>query len=733
LKKTSLFLLLISFLNAYTVSKIEFEGLSYLSENSAKELLDFYSDTVTDKQINDSIKKLYSQGYFDDIFVEYKNETLIFHFIEKSTISKVTLTGFLDTDDERQKEFLQLSKGNLFDKAKVEEVKTRISEALNFKGSVDNAIEIRETKLDNGTTEIEFLVREGEEIIIKDLELSGREKESFTKIENNMGNKHKEGFGWLMGRNSGEMKIKELEIDSARIKDYYMRRGYIDVVVSKPFAQIEFNRYTSSLKYEISEGVPYDVSGIEIEIDRDIVDLEELKENFKLEAGDRFNIDWVRKDISKIKTAVADKGYAFVNIYPNFERDREKQEVKVVYKVRTKSRVKIRDVIISNNRVTLDRVIRREVFVAPGDWYNLTDIKDSKNALGRLGYFDEVNLEEIKVSDTEIDIAVYVKEGRTGSIQVGGGYSTYLGFTFDTSLTDRNVFGSGIDMSLAFQYSKISKTYTLSFSNPRLFDSLYSGTFNVTHSEIDRDYYDVVDRGFGFNIGRRIGRHFTANFGYSYSDTQYTNVDDNLTDDAESYIKSAVSLGLKYDTTDDYFVPREGVTIYNGVEYAGVGGTAKFVKNTLSFNVYQGLQDYIDYDMILRYKSKLRYMKDTGMIPLYESLHMGGIGTVRGYDPFSFPNRELDEYQNMKALRSFTHSFEISLPISEQAKLRWTPFIDYGYLGDNDFEDFKRGGYGISLEWQSPMAPIQFIFSRPFDDKPTDDISKFEFTMGRRF
>jgi outer membrane protein insertion porin family len=731
----------ITAVQSYVVSKIEFKGLYHLSESSAKELLKFEEKSVvSDREIDKAIKNFYKLNYFNDVWVDYfeQNETLSFNFREKSRISKVSITGFLENDEEQQKDFLGIKKGSFLDKAKIEESKNRILEALDYKGTVDNIVEVKESQLDNGTTELQFIAREGEEIIIRDLELKGAKSFDTKEIQSEMSNREKEGFGWLYGRNSGEMKIKELEIDSHRIKEFYMENGFLDAKVSKPFADIEFSRYGASLKYIIDEGKQYFVKSVNISIDKDdILDINNTLENeLILQGGDKFNIKRFRRDMEKIKSLVADKGYAFVDVNPDLDRDSENKVVSISYKIRTGEQVKIRNVLVSGNRLTLDKVVRRDIFLAPGDLYSLTDLKDSKNALGRLGYFDEVNIKEERVSDTEIDLIVSVKEGRSGMIQIGGGYSTYLGLTFDAGISDKNIFGSGMDLGLSLQISNISTNYSLTLFNPRLNDSLYSGSFSVSQNKQEyEDFYTVEDIGFGVSIGKRLLRNLKSSLGYNYSDVEYTNVSEEYDDPfyTEGYIKSAISLSLTYDSTDDYFVPREGFILSDTIEYAGVSGDAKFTKNTLSFNAYLGFLDYLDYDLILRYKSKLRTMNDNGFIPLNEAITMGGIGTVRGYDPFAFPNRDLDEYKYTKALKSFTNSIEASIPISKQAKLRLTGFVDYGWIGVEDFSMEDRGGYGLALEWISPMAPIQFVFSRTFNDEITDKTSSFEFTMGRRF
>jgi len=725
------------FANNYIVSHIDFSGLDSLSKNSAKELLGFDENSVpNDSEINSAIKRLYSQGYFDDIEVKYydKNETIQFIFIEKSRISQISITGFLENDEEKQKEFLKIKKGSFVDNAKINSTKNKILDALDFTGTIDNIVEVHQVKLDNGTTELEFIAREGEQIIIKKLEFDGLKSFSHSELENQITNRAEEGFGWLIGRNDGKMKIKEAEIDSERIREFYMERGFIDVIVSKPIANIDFYRYIVTIKYKINEGEKYKINNINFDfIDEVPENLKKELLKFKLKKDQNFNIKYLRDDIQNLKNIVADLGYAFVEISPDVKKI-NKNSLDIIYKIKKGNRVKIRNVIISGNRLTLDRIVRREIYLAPNDFYNLTDLKDSKNSLGRLGYFDDVQIKEEKISDNEIDLIVSVKEGQSGMVQVGGGYSTYLGLTFDAGISDRNIFGSGIDLGFALQISKISTNYSITLTNQRINDSLYSGSFSVNRNKHEYDYYTVKDVGFDISIGRKFTRNIKSSIGYSYSDVQYSDISANFdTTYTESYLKSSIFINTTYDTTDDYFTPREGLILADSIEYAGLSGDAKFLKNTLSFNSYFGLNKYIDYDLILRSKSKLRTINDNGFIPINESIYMGGISSIRGYDGNAFPNRDIYEYKYIKAKKSFTQSIEASIPISAEAKMRLTGFVDYGWIGVENFDMANRGGYGISLDWISPMAPIQFIFSRPFNDKPGDELSKFEFTMGRRF
>jgi hypothetical protein len=61
-----------------------------------------------------------------------------------------------------------------------------------------------------------------------------------------------------------------------------------------------------------------------------------------------------------------------------------------------------------------------------------------------------------------------------------------------------------------------------------------------------------------------------------------------------------------------------------------------FVKSRTSFGAYKGLQKLTDFDMIVRYKARFNYVAETGELPIAEKFFMGGIGSVRGYQRYSF-------------------------------------------------------------------------------------------------
>jgi outer membrane protein insertion porin family len=208
----------------------------------------------------------------------------------------------------------------------------------------------------------------------------------------------------------------------------------------------------------------------------------------------------------------------------------------------------------------------------------------------------------------------------------------------------------------------------------------------------------------------------------------------------DDLLKSSIIPSIRYNSTDNYQLPREGINFKSSLEFAGVGGDAEFAKSVTKFNYYYGLRDSLKYDLILRYKVQAHYLVDNGFVPIDEYLTMGGVNTVRGYESGSIgPIKNVYDsggvltasYYNGDAM--LINTVEASFPLIERLKMRGALFLDYGMIGAGSIDDEIRAGTGAVLEWTSPMGPISLIFAYPLLKEENDRTAGFEFTMGRQF
>ncbi len=733
-------LLTLHFSYAQEIKKIEFVGLVHISPEIAKEIIDIQpGDKIDPQKIDDSIKALYKQQYFDDIWVEEKNGALIYHLKEKPVIAKVDLKGYGSPD--KNEELLKesgLRKGDSYDETKIKKIKEKITKKLESEGYFDSTVNIKNETLNQNSLKTDIVVKKGENVYIKDIKFKGAKRFGYDDFKSHLANKKRQSFGWFFGRDDGKLKADQLAYDAMRLKEFYLKNGYLDVKVSKPFLKTNFDDYSATIVFNIDEGDQYKVGGVDIEVDSDIIDPKILKEKLKLKKNRVFNVEKLRKDLSMIKKELSDKGYAFAQIIPDVKQDHKDHIAFVTYKIEPKDKVYVGNITISGNSRTLDRVIRRELYLFEGEPFSQIDLKDSINALKRTGYFNDVQIIPTPVTRDRIDLLVKVNEASTGSIMGGLSYGSYDGFGVNLGLSDRNFLGTGIQTGIDLDTSEKTVKGSLNFYNPRLFDSEYSLGGNIYKRKFD--YYDYNENSFGgsLKVGKKLGRHYHASLTYLYEDTELSDVNESLLNtiyyQEGRIIKSSIIPSLTFDNTDDYYLPRSGMTISGSVEYAGIGGDAKFLKTSLSAKYYYGLEDSIDYDLIIRLKARASVIDDRGNTPLNEKLYLGGMGTVRGYKYGTLAPRNAAGAL-VGAEKLAAASVEFSIPLIESVQMRILAFYDYGMTGNDSFNEIHRSSTGIGIEWaKSPLGvPLQISYAKALDAKDQDRTSKIEFSLGRRF
>ncbi len=672
-------------------------------------------------------------------------------FLAAQKIDSIEIRGFGDAD--KLKPVVGIKVGDTYTVAKVKRAKKLIVLALESGGYHNNVVE---STISNkgGTVGVTFDVNRGNKITITKVTFMGNDNVPAADLEKNLINKKSEFMGWFPGRSNGDANVAQLKYDGHRVHDEYLKRGYLDAQVSDPLMRVDSSSYNAEIAYSIKEGNVYNVTSVSITGDNAIgLDKNKIREELKLRANKAFNVTKLRKDIKKIQEAVGNLGYAYAKIKPDFKKNAKKLTVSVVYKVNLGKRVTIGDVKISGNEKTKDHVVRRYVYLAPGDLYNYTDYKDSQRALARTGYFEKATLKRKKATGDKVDLVVDVKEAKTGAFTAGGGYSSADGFLVNGSVSEKNIFGSGIEVSAAIDYSEVKNSYNLSFKEPRLFDSKYSlsgGIYKSNTDYTDREEYDNIgylkkdEIGAYMSLGRQLTRTLSASIGYKYGIVEYDEVNATLSTDYEDYVKSAFIAALVFDNTDDYYLPREGVYAKLNFEYAGLGSAptdgkklAEFTKINFKLGMFYGLQDTINYDLIFRYKFRLGYI-DAGVddyIPVAEKLYLGGSARgVRGYSSGSIsPYLAGGNDILIGGNKSMVHSVEASIPLSEATKMRLTFFADYGTIGINSFDEITKKSVGAQVEWQSPFGPVNLVFAKAIDPEEYDKTADFEFSMGSKF
>lgn len=729
---------------AYEINSVKFEGLSYLSPQTALDISGLkVGDTLSESASNAAIINLYRQNYFEDIsIIDDENGNVLIKLKEKPSIALVKTKGVVSNDEKAINSLIDIKAGSMYDESAVERTKERIRQFYEAKGYFDTVIDASTQKVSDKSNALILTldINRGENLIIKKVNLIGAKEFSYDDIEPVIANKSKEFMGWLWGRNDGKAKLYELASDSERIKDFYLQRGYLDAEVSSPFLQAFFDEYRADLSYYIKEGKVYKISEVSLNAPDELgLNIKRLKKDLYSVAGDKINSAKIRKDVQKLQNLVADMGYAYANVRVGSVKNGD-DKVAIEYDIIPGQKVRIRNLIISGNDRTADKVVRRELYLTEGNLYSQSDLRESLNALRRTGYFGSVDVDERRISENEMDLIVEVKEAQTGSISGGLGYGSSDGLIINANVSDGNIFGSGLKGSISIDRSNKELSGQISLTNPRLFDSFYSLGGSIYANRYEWKNYKEYSKGLSLNVGRSLGRYVMANLNYTLEKGNIKGLSEALLEvgyKEGSSIKSAFTPSISFNSTDDFYLPRSGVIFGTSLEIAGAGGDQKFLKSNSYFNLYFGLNELIDMDLILRYKARFAKIWDRGYTPINEKLYLGGISTLRGYEsrsvsPKVMANANTKWYETGGEI-SFNNSFELSFPIIDRVKLRGLFFYDYGMIGERKLDEIKRSSFGGGIEWITPIGPLQIILAKAINPAKNDDVNRFEFNIGRRF
>ncbi|WP_456479742.1 outer membrane protein assembly factor BamA [Nautilia sp.] len=721
-----LFLLLPVLLLA-AIDKIEYRGLIHISPVTANDIIKIHTgDTFDIKKIDESIKALYDTGYFQTIKAEREKNTLIFECTEKPTVLKVKTENLSEDLKKILKERNLLpKKGEIYSEEKLDELKEFIKAYYLSKGYFNTVVNIEKEPVNNSII-LHIAIKKGEHLIIKEVNFYGNKKIPKADLLDEVENRPRTFLSILPFTNSGKLNIYKLLSDKQSLQNYYLNLGFMDAYVSDPLAESNFDNYTAKIDYRIKEGIRYTVKKVSVEYPGNIrVKLPALhvkKEKY-------FNISALKKDLEDIKNAFADIGYAYARVYPQIKK--QNAYVSITYKVIPGNIVYIRNVIINGNTKTLDRVIRRNIYLAPGEKYSYTDLKDSKNALQRSGYLEDVKIKEKKVSSDKIDLIVNVKEGLSGSLRAGISYGSYSKLGFNFSISEKNVFGSGQSISASADFSSVSRTYKLSLFNPRVFDSKYSMNTSVFDTSFEGISYTSRQKGFTLGVGKSLSRFVGANITYGYTKTSLSDYNTTVYIMPKSS-KSYIITTLSYNDTDNYYFPTTGQKASLSLEFAGIGGDEKYIKTVARYKYFYPLLDksYRTY-AVLKYRVIAGMINNNGYLPINEKFYLGGIRSVRGFSTYSISPKDSDGNLIGGKYELITGP-ELSTPLSIKNKVWLSAFLDYGAVGENGFE-IKRSSYGISIDWITPMGPLSFVWAWPIKSETGDDLQRFEFSIGANF
>jgi len=689
------------------------------------------------KSVDKSVKKLFNSGLVTDVKVDMQvnDDRLVLVYIvaEKPFVNKIFFNGNSEIKSRVLTEELIPMEGKPFDNRKVEANLKRIQEEYADQKFYSAEITADIEERGNNTVDVVYSIVEGVEARVTKIKITGNKfftrKEILEAIETT-----EKGF-WSFFTGSGKLKKSELAIDMEKIKAMYMKEGFAKVRVGEPRIVLSEDKKDLKVGINIEEGVRFKIGSVEFEGHKD-VDTETIKKAVRLKTGDYFDVEKFQSDVKAVTSVFTKRGYAYANVDPINKLKDEAQVVDIKYMIEQNQLVYINRINFRGNTKSRDRVLRREFDIGEGELYNSALIAASKRHLEFTDYFSEVRLAEKPVSADKIDIDVDVKDKMTGMFSIGAGYSSVDKFIASLSITQKNLLGKGYELTAKGEVSDKKVDYTLSFTNPWLFDRPYSFGFDVFKTEREYFDYDKESIGAAIAVGHQpIKRRLYATYRFKFETVDIKDIEKGASDIIKEQkgqsTTSSFSPSIRWTTINHPYNPTRGNKSSAYIKYAGgpLGGDNDFIKFGGEVSHYVPLF----WKFVLMGHVEAGYIEglNNKEVPISERFRLGGMYSVRGYEygDISPVDKDGNKFGGEKFLQA---NVELTFPIVEDVQLVGVFFYDAGqsYASNESFGGDMMRSYGAGFRWYSPIGPLRFEYGQPLDEMDGDRNGRWEFSIG---
>lgn len=735
------------------VQEVRLEGLKRIPEESVRVQMATQAGRIVGREeINGDVRRLYKLGIFRDIQVDEKRGEhgwiYTFVFSEKPVITKISFEGNKKIKDSQFKETITIPLYQPLAEARLAESVEKMRGLYAKKKYYLAEIDYRLRALAEGNHELVFEIEEHMPALIREVLFVGNTVFDDRALRKVLKTRRKGVFSFVTG--SGKFEEEQLRADILRLTFHYLKNGYLRVHVEEPAVSLSKDFRYLFVTFRVTEGGLYRIGKVDVTGDI-LTTREELLANMLTKSGEIYNREFIERDLQRLTKMYADRGYAFVNIQPVTEADDTALTADLTFHFSKGDRVRIEEINIHGNTVTRDKVLRREMQVQEGDLYNETLIQESRQKLLQLGFFKDVNFATPRgTGEDEITLDVTVEEQPTGSFSLGAGFSTSENFIFTGSLQKQNFFGRGWSGELSAEISSIRQQYLFSMIDPYFLDSEWILGLSSYKTAFQFEGFDRDSVGGSVSIGHRFFDNMSVSFGYQGEGVEtllepYVPIrfrDPATGDRIVGGTTSLLSLTINRDTRDNRIFANKGSfqSIKSEISDDWLGAENRF------YRINGRLQYYFPLGKGFTFKGFARggYIENVGNdgIQLFDRFFLGGVNSLRGFNPLSVGPREQVTKDGKPATFVFggtkmaVFNFEMEYPIYEPAGLKFVTFFDTGNTfgeGETFAIDRFRMDWGFGLRWVSPMGPLRFEWGFPINKRPEEQSSVFNFTIGQFF
>ena len=654
-----------------------------------------YTDEIEQVVLAD-FKRLWATNFLDDLSIDVRDVALgngvigklvIYNMEERQRIKIVDYVGSTKVDqgtieEELKKRGINLRIDSFIDPGLVRRVSGIVREVYGSKGYQFAEVKPVVKELPGGPklVHLSFNIDSGPQVKIKDVEFIGNTAVSDRRLEKQM--KENKSRGWLSFiTGGGTFKEDLFEDDADLIIEYYRKRGFITARVGQPDLKILEDENDGETRWvqlvvPVTEGNRYRVGDFTFD-GNTIVKSEFLRPLFKMDQGDYYDEEKIRKGLDKAREVYGAGGYYEFTAYPDLApRDMPAAAangptgppdpaqtaaakagppiVDVTMRVQEGKQYFVNRITFLGNTTTRDNVIRREMRLVESGVFNTEALKYSVRRLNQLGYFKALEGEAIQVdktpgADNKVDVKLQFEEQNRNQLTFGAGVSQFEGFFGQLSFQTSNFMGRGETFTISAQQGSRAKNYQLAFSEPFLFDRPMTAGIDIFSREFEYiGLYTQSSAGGNLVYGFQVQDFARMFINYSFESIRVKDLNPAFRDPrvlqgnpllVESLLLGAggrrtvskIGPTYVYNTINDPIFPSTGKRLTASLDLAGLGGNTKFYNPRIEGIAYFQHTRRTSFG----FRAQAEYIASYGntvALPIFEKLFMGGEYSIRGFD-----------------------------------------------------------------------------------------------------
>ena len=694
----------------------------------------------SEDDLNQILKNLYETKFFKNISLKIDNQVLIIDLIENKLVQTIIIEGIKSTTIKNTiLESLIIKEKAPFNESDISKDLSNIKRSLTSEGYYLSNIDSNIIENNNNTVNIVFNIDIGDKSKISIIEFTG-DKIFKTKTLKNIITSEENKFWKFVSRNK-YLNEQKLLLDERLLKKFYLDNGYYDVKVNTSTATI-LDDNSFKLVFNINAGNLYTVNKtkLEIPIDYNLSNFNEVQKLLNELEGTLYSFSKISKIVKEIDKISLSREYDFINA-TILEDKLDNNKININFNVTESEKLYVERVNIFGNNITEESVIRSNLEVDEGDPFNELLHAKGLNNIKALNIFKTVNSETIEGSSPSSKIInIEVVEKPTGEISLGAGVGSDGG-TVGFSVSENNFLGKGVKLSTSLRISEDTIRGNFSVNNPNFNYSGRSLITNIERVTIDK----LSDSGYessktGFSLGTSFEKNENLFFSPGVS-TYFEKISTNSSASASlkkqegSYFENKFSYTLDYDLRNQKFRTTDGIrSIFN--QSVPLISDDFALSNSYEFKKWHELENSMVVDINF-YGKAINSLTDED-VRVSNRLGLSS-SRMRGFESGKIGPRDGNDYVggNYAAAINLSTTLPMLLESFENIDMKY--FIDAGnvwgvdYSNTVDESNSIRSSTGLTVNWFTPIGPMNFAFIQNISKASTDKTESFQFNIGTSF